>query len=121
MGEETEEEATPTAVTPKDWKQNFSVKESKEVEKVERLSIVVGVNEYKGQHLVFLAKVTDKNFSRQFFSMPAFIWEKTVPALQEYIGKIAEIERASLEVKALEELRRLASFGVDVKALLKKV
>jgi len=119
------EETAPTEPTPettaKDWKENFNVKESKEVEKVERLSVVVGVNEYKGQHLVFMAKVTDKNFSRQFFSMPAYVWDKTIPALQEYVVKIGEIEKKAMTDKALEELKRLAELGVDVKALLRKL
>lgn len=128
----TEEETTPTEFTKVEkskkgfaakvnWRDNFNVKESTNIETVDRLTIVAGVNEYKGQHLIFLAKVTDKNFSRQFFGMPATLWQQAIPAIQKYIPKLAEIEKKSMVESVQKELQRLAELGIDISSLVKKV
>lgn len=128
--EETETEETETTEEPAvqaetsskpSWVENFSVKEKTDIEEVARLKIVAGVNEYKGQHLVFLAKVTDKDFSRQFFSMPAYVWEKAIPILQKYIPQIAEIEKKSMVANMAKELTRLKELGINIQDVLKAI
>jgi len=121
---ETEEETTekPEAEAPrKSWSENFNVKKMTEIETIDRLRIIVGVNEYKGSHLVFIAKVTDKDFSRHFFSMPAWVWNKTVPILSQYGAEIGTIEKEEMAKKVLEELKRLKELGIDVGALASRV
>jgi len=109
------------APAPKNWRENFTVREDTTVETVERLSVIVGANEYKGQTLVFIAKVTDKNFSRQFFSMPSWVWDKAIPIIQGYSARVGEIEKKAMAQRALAELKRLQELGVDVKGLLEKL
>jgi hypothetical protein len=116
--EETEKTEKPVRKT---WIQNFSVKEVEDIETVDRLTIKAGINEYKGSMLVFLAKVTDKEFSRQFFSMPAYVWEKALPILQKYIPRIAEAEKNMMAVNVTKELERLKELGIDISTILKKV
>lgn len=103
----------------KNWVENYNVKKQIKVDTINRLNIIVGVNEYKGQINVFMAKVTEGDFCKQFTALPAYIWEKTIPALQEVIPEVAEVERAVMTEKAKKELKRLDELGVDVKALLK--
>jgi len=116
--EETEPEEEKVVKT---WLENFSVRECEDIETVDRLTIKAGINEYKGQHLVFLAKVTDKDFSRQFFSMPAYVWEKAIPVLQRMTPKIAEVEKATMANAVKAELERLKALGVDINAILASV
>lgn len=118
---------TPTATetkekpTRKDWKAFKGVVESTEVDKVDRLSIYAGVNEYKGTHLVFMAKVTDKDYQKAFFGMPAYVWEKALPILRKYTGKIAEIEKKAMADAVVVELKRLKELGIDVADLVQQV
>jgi len=119
-GAETEQ-PTEEAPTKKNWKENFNVKEMTEIETIERLRIIAGVNEYKGNYLVFLAKVTDKDFSRHFFSMPAWVWNKALPVLQKHALGIAEVEKKAMADAVLAELKRLKELGIDVGALVGQV
>jgi len=124
--EENIEEPTETAEATqerkrKTWNENFNVKEMSEIETVDRLRVITGVNEYKGNFLVFLAKVTDKEFSRQFFSMPAYVWQKALPLIDKYTKSIAEVEKKSMANAVLVELKRLKELGIDTDALLKQV
>ena len=131
MSEETQEIVSTATETPEtetkpknprlNWKENFNVKEMTEIDKVDRLRIIAGVNEYKGQHLIFVSKVTDKDFSRQFFSMPAWVWEKTIPVIKQYIPKIAEIEKQAMAEAVAKELQRLKEMGIDIGEILKRV
>ena len=115
------EEATAEKPTRKDWRAFKNVVEATEIDKVERLSVFAGVNEYKGTHLVFMAKVTDKDYQKAFFGMPAYVWEKALPILKEYTGKIAEIEKKAMADAVLVELKRLKELGIDVAGLVEKV
>jgi len=121
LEEEEESEAEEEAKPRKDWKENFHVIQMEEIETVDRLKIVTGVNEYKGVHVVFLAKVTDKNFSRQFFSMPAWVWNKALPIVQKQAASIAEVEKAAMIKAVTAELKRLQELGIDVSAVLKQI
>jgi len=103
------------------WRSKFGVKEEAIIEEIERVKIVAGVNEYKGNYLVFLAKETSPTFARQFFSMPAYVWEKALPQLQRLAGSIAEIEKKAMANAVLVELKRLKELGIDIKALVKEV
>jgi hypothetical protein len=103
------------------WKEFKNVKESSLIDTVDRLQIVAGVNEYKGNHYVFIAKVTDKDFQRSFFSLPAYVWQKAIPVIQDYTQRIAEIEKKAMEQQVLEELKRLKEMGIDVKALAQQL
>jgi hypothetical protein len=105
----------------KTWAENFNVKEQETIETVDRLKIVVGINEYKGSHLVFMAKVTDKEFSRQFFSLPAYVWEKAIPILQKHLPKIAEVEKQTMKESVAKELQRLKELGIDINELVAQV
>jgi arabinogalactan endo-1,4-beta-galactosidase len=120
--EETGAEVESTEKVPEKpkitWTENFHVKADVKVDTVDRLEIHVGVNEYKGSTLVFLAKVTDQNFSRQFFSMPAYLWEKTIAELQKVLPDVAKIEKASMVSAAAAELKRLKELGIDIDAIL---
>lgn len=117
--EETAETETEEATPKKDWKENFNVKDMTVIDTVDRLQIVAGVNEYKGNFLVFLAKVTDKNFSRQFFSMPAWVWQKTLEVVKKHASSIAEVEKKAMVQKVVEEIKRLRELGIDVSEALK--
>ena len=116
--EQTEE---PKESPRRDWKSYKGVVECTPIDTVDRLTIYAGVNEYKGNHLVFLAKVTDKDFQRAFFSMPAYVWEKAIPILQNYVSRIAEIEKKAMAQAVLNELKRLQELGIDVKSLVEKL
>jgi len=112
----------PETTEPRrDWRQNFNVKEEKDVETIDRLTIKAGINEYKGNLLVFLAKVTDKNFSRTFFSMPAYVWEKAIPILQEITPRIAEVEKQTMKENLAKELARLKELGIDINEVVSMV
>jgi hypothetical protein len=119
--ETAEPEATEEERPQKTWYENFSVKECKDVETIDRLTVKVGINEYKGSHLVFIAKVTDKEFSRQFFSMPAYVWEKAIVELQKVIPKVAEVEKQTMTANIEKELARLKELGIDITAIAQKV
>lgn len=121
--QETVEETTEkTESKPrKTWIENFGVKEVVDVEEIDRLTVKVGVNEYKGNHLVFIAKVTDKEFSRQFFSMPAYLWEKAIIELQKVIPKVAQVEKQTMSTNIEKELLRLKELGIDIGAIARKV
>lgn len=103
------------------WRDKFNVKQEAVIETVDRMSIIVGVNEYKGNYLVFLAKATSPNFARQFLSMPAYVWDKAIPALQKFVGSIAEVEKKAMADAVLTELKRLKDLGIDIKALASQV
>jgi len=107
--------------TRRNWKEYKGVVECTPVDTVDRLTIYAGVNEYKGNHLVFLAKVTDKDFQRAFFSMPAYVWEKALPILQNYVRRIGEIEKKAMADAVLAELKRLQELGIDVKSLVNQL
>ena len=111
---ETESEA-------KDWKEYFNVREVTKIDTVDRLDIMVGVNEYKGQTAIFMCKVTDRGRCQAFNPLPAYLWEKAIPVLQGYGKRIKEIELKSMEDNVTKELLRLKSLGVDVSSLIKKV
>ena len=127
----TEPAETSTTVTEKteessgssrrNWKEYKGVVECTPIDTVDRLTIYAGVNEYKGNHLVFLAKVTEKEFQRAFFSMPAFVWEKAIPILQNYVKRIGEIEKKAMADAVLKELKRLQELGIDVKSLVQQL
>lgn len=119
--EGAEKEEGKEETKPKTWIENFNVKECEDVETIDRLTVKVGINEYKGQMLVFMAKVTDKEFSRQFFSMPAYVWEKAIPRLLKLTPKIADVEKAVMTDAVTKELQRLKDLGVDISTLLKSV
>ena len=104
----------------KSWRAFKSVVEATEVDKVERLSVFAGVNEYKGTHLVFVAKITDKEYQKAFFGMPAYVWEKALPILKKYVGRIADIEKKAMAEAVLIELKRLKELGIDVEGLAAK-
>jgi len=70
---------------------------------------------------VFLAKVTEKDFQRSFFSMPAYVWEKALPILQNYVRRIGEIEKKAMADQVLKELKRLQELGIDVKSLVQQL
>jgi len=117
-----------SAETPKEkplgrrnWREFKNVVEYEPVGQVDRLNIVAGVHQYKGNHLVFVAKVTEKDFARSFFSMPAYMWEKALPILQKYVNNIAEIEKKAMEQAVIAELKRLQELGIDVKALINRI
>ena len=112
--EKTESEA-------KDWKEYFNVKESTKVDTVDRLDIMVGVNEYKGQTAIFMCKVTDRGRCQAFNPLPAYLWEKAIPIINGYSKRIKEIELESMTDNVTKELERLKALGVDVSALIKKV
>ena len=116
--EETEESKGSSR---RNWKEYKGVVECTPVDTVDRLTIYAGVNEYKGTHLVFLAKVTDKDFQRAFFSMPAYVWEKALPILQNYVRRIGEIEKKAMAEQVLAELKRLQELGIDVKSLVQQL
>ena len=121
---ETEEPTEATeepASKRKSWREFKGVVEATEIDKLERLSIFAGVNEYKGTHLVFMAKVTDKDYQRAFFGMPAYVWEKAIPMLQKYVKNIAKIEKKAMADAVLVELKRLKELGIDVAGLIEKV
>jgi len=115
---ETEESKTSSR---SNWKEYKGVVECTPIDTVDRLTIYAGVNEYKGNHLVFIAKVTDKDFQRAFFSMPAYVWEKAIPILQNYVSRIAEIEKKAMAEQVLNELKRLQELGIDVKSLIQQL
>ena len=96
------------------WKENYNVKELKEIVEIDRLKLYVGINEYKGELRVFVAKVSDKDFCRQFFAMPASVWDKTVPVIAEMSSKVSEIEKQLILQKFREEVERLKAMGIDV-------
>jgi len=116
-----EVEAEETTEEAKSWKEFKNVVESTTIDVVDRLSIVAGVNKYKGNYMIFLAKITDKDFQRSFFSMPAYVWNKAIPVLQGYVDKIGEIEKREIAEQVLAELKRLKEMGIDIKALAEKV
>jgi hypothetical protein len=125
-GEETavtdeETEAVEEEKPKKDWVENFSVKKQVDIETIDRLTVKVGINEYKGNTLVFIAKVTDKNFSRQFFSMPAYVWQKALEELKKIIPDVAEVEKQTMTVNIEKELARLKELGIDITAIAQKV
>jgi len=101
------------------WRENYGVKEVKEIMEVDRLKLYVGVNEYKGELRVFIAKVSDKDFCRQFFAMPASVWQKALPVVNEMCGKVSEIEKQIMIQKFREEVERLKSMGIDVSAIIR--
>lgn len=105
----------------KNWTEFKGVVESSKIDTIDRLDIVVGVNEYKGNHFVFLAKVTDAGFQRAFMSMPAYVWQKTIPVLQGYASRIGEIEKTAMAKAVVDELKRLKELGIDIKALADQV
>jgi hypothetical protein len=116
---EEEEEAETGEARP--WTEFKNVVEHTTIDVVDRLSIVAGVNKYKGNYMIFLAKITDKNFQRSFFSMPAYVWSKAIPIIQGYVDKIGEIEKQEIAKQVLEELKRLKEMGIDVKVLAQQV
>jgi len=115
---ETEQE---TGNARRNWREYKGVVEATPIDTVDRLTIYVGVNEYKGNHLIFVAKVTDKDFQRSFFSMPAYVWEKAIPVLQNYVKRIGEIEKKAMAEAVLKELKRLQELGIDVKSLINQL
>jgi len=119
--EPTAEPTTEGEEVQKSWKENFNVKEMTEIETVDRLRVIAGVNEYKGNFLVFLAKVTDKDFSRQFYSMPAYVWQKALPIIQNYTLSIADVEKKAMADAVLKELQKLKELGIDIGELAKRV
>lgn len=119
--ETTPETVKPTQSTRALWRDKFGVKEEQIIEEIERIKIVAGVNEYKGNYLVFLAKETSPNYARQFFSMPAYVWEKAIVSLKGFASRIAEIEKKAMAEAVLVEMRRLKELGIDVQALASKV
>lgn len=116
--EKTEESGSSAR---RNWKEYKGVIECTPIDTVDRLTIYAGVNEYKGNHLVFIAKVTDKDFQRAFFSMPAYVWEKALPILQNYVRRIGEIEKKAMAEQVLKELKRLQELGIDVKSLVQQL
>jgi len=105
----------------RNWREFKNVVEYETVGELDRLKICVGVNQYKGNHLVFITKVTDRDFARSFFAMPAHMWQKALPIIQKYVENIAEIERKAMEQAVIAELKRLQELGIDVKALINKL
>lgn len=112
------EEKTPER---RNWREFKNVVEYETVGELDRLKICVGVNQYKGNHLVFITKVTDRDFARSFFAMPAHMWKKALPVIQKYVENIAEIEKKAMEQAVIAELKRLQELGIDVKALINKL
>ena len=117
----SEETEGSSGSSRRNWKEYKGVVECTPVDTVDRLTIYAGVNEYKGNHLVFLAKVTEKEFQRAFFSMPAYVWEKALPILQTYVKRIGEIEKKAMANAVLAELKRLQELGIDVKSLVNQL
>ena len=115
------ETAEKTPSGRRSWQEFKNVIEYETVGELDRLKICVGAHQYKGNHLVFVAKVTEKDFARSFFSMPAYMWEKALPILQKYVNNIAEIEKKAMEQAVIAELKRLQELGIDVKALANKI
>jgi hypothetical protein len=115
-----ETEGKPQA-KKKGWKEFKGVIESEVIDTIDRLQIVAGVNEYKGNHYVFIGKVTDADFQKAFFSLPAYVWAKAVPILNKYVGSISEIEKKSMTQAVLIELKRLKELGIDVSEIAKQV
>jgi len=101
----------------KKWTEFKGVIESTTIDEVDRLKIVAGVNEYKGNHYVFLGKVTEADFQRAFFSMPAYVWQKALPILSDYAQRIGVIEKQAMAKAVLDELKRLKELGIDIKAI----
>lgn len=125
MGEEIPQrdvtEETEETVEMQDWRAFKNVVEHQVIDTLDRLQIVAGVNQYKGNYYVFLAKVTDKNFQRSFFMLPAMTWSKALPVISNYVSKIGEIEKKALVQKVVEELKRLRALGIDVKAIAQQL
>jgi len=113
-----EDKATQEA---KDWREYFNVTESTKIDTVDRLDIMVGVNQYKGQTAIFMCKVTDRGRAQSFSPLPAYLWEKALPVIGGYIKRIGELERKAMVDNVVKELERLKALGVDVKDLLKQV
>lgn len=105
----------------RDWKKYFNVRESTKVDTVNRLDIMVGVNEYKGQTAIFMCKITDRGRCQSFNPLPPYLWEKAVPVISGYIERIGEIERKAMVADVTKELERLKALGVDISALVDKV
>ena len=122
---ETPKETTPAPEKEKpkvrDWREYFNVSEDTKVDTVNRLDIMVGVNQYKGQTAIFMCKVTDRGRCQNFNPLPPYLWEKAIPIINDYVGRIAEIEKQAMVDSVKEELERLKSLGVDVSALIKEV
>jgi len=53
--------------------------------------------------------------------MPAYVWEKAIPTLQNYVSRIAEIEKKAMAEAVLNELKRLQELGIDVKSIVEKL
>jgi len=104
-----------------DWRETFGVRSDVLIDVVDRLEIRVGVNYYKNQYQLFIAKVTDKGFLRQFYALPSWIWEKIIPTLELKLEEIKDIEREDMTKKVLSEIEKLKAMGVDVEELLRKV
>ena len=100
------------------WRKNFNVQKEVDIATVDRLTIKAGINQYKGNTLVFLAKVTDKDFSRQFFSMPAWVWEKAIEVLKTIIPEVAEVEKKAMAEAVAKELARLKELGIDISTVV---
>jgi len=114
-------EGTQSTQETKDWKDYFNVKEATKIDTVDRLDIMVGVNEYKGQTAIFMCKITDRGRAQSFSPLPAYLWEKALPIIGGYIKRIGEIERRAMVDSVVKELERLKALGVDVKDILKQV
>jgi len=104
-----------------DWRETFGVKNDVLIDTIDRLEIRVGVNFYKNQYQLFIAKVTDKGFLRQFYALPSWVWEKILPTLRLKLDEIKDIEREDMTRKVLSEIEKLKTMGVDVEELLRKV
>jgi len=105
----------------KDWKEFKGVVEAEKLDTIDRLDIVAGVNQYKGNHFVFVAKVTEEGFQRAFFSMPAYAWNKALPVLTGYASRIGEIEKQAMAKAVIDELKRLKELGIDIKGLVEQL
>ena len=85
------------------------------------LKLVAGVNCYKGQYQVFVAKVSDKGYVRSMMALPPELWPKVVEAVTALMEKAREIERQDLIARYAEELKRLKEKGVSPEEVLRRV
>ena len=103
----------------RDWVKSMGVRTHRELADLKGLKLVAGVNCYKGQYQVFVAKVSDKGYVRSMMALPPELWPKVIEAVQELMEKAKEIERRDLIAKYAAELRKLKEMGVSLEEIVK--
>lgn len=113
----TPEQKTEAKAERKTWRQSFNVKEDTVIDKFDSFEVACGINEYEGTYQVFIAKATSPTYTRQFFAMPAWVWQKTLAEIGKYAERIGAVEKKAMADAVIAELKRLKELGVDIAAL----